>query len=344
MKNRLLLLFISICCSNCHQDNTIVKHQNKRDHIIDVSDKVVEFEPDSSVLFGSNCGVSLFDQYLFITDPKSPDNQIHIFNKKTFEHLASTAPVGQGPDEITGIGDIVFLESQRKFYVTDFGKLCIYSYSLDSLLADPEYRPYVRLNIKEQIQPSSYQLLNDSLAIARIIYPTGISGFTLRTGLWNMNTMEYEPFEDLHPELEKKRYAIGVFKEQNMVVECHFRYNVMSVRNIDGSLRYDILGKTQPINKKNWVEYYQGPPLLCKDKIVVAYLEKPIFSIRQGIRKTTVPTQLLVFNLQGDYVKTLETKHNVWFPTYDKETNRIYFFQYESDSQFAYLDLDGLLD
>ena len=98
--NKLLYLLLIAVCWSCSQDSETEKHQSKRDQVVDVRDKMKEFSTQD-VLIGRISRTYLIDNYLIVTDYNSPDKLIHLFDKNTFEHLASSTYQGQGPDEIT---------------------------------------------------------------------------------------------------------------------------------------------------------------------------------------------------------------------------------------------------
>ena len=54
------------------------------------------------------------------------------------------------------------------------------------------------------------------------------------------------------------------------------------------------------------------------------------------------PTCLLVFGLDGEYIKTLEVGCKINSMRYDNKTNRLYM-SLNDEIQFAYLNLDGLI-
>jgi hypothetical protein len=47
--------------------------------------------------------------------------------------------------------------------------------------------------------------------------------------------------------------------------------------------------------------------------------------------------------MEGDYIQTLETGYNISDFCYDKDNNRI-IMSLDAEVQFAYLDLDGLVE
>ena len=168
--NKLLYLLLIAVCWSCSQDSETEKHQSKRDQVVDVRDKMKEFSTQD-VLIGRISRTYLIDNYLIVTDYNSPDKLIHLFDKNTFEHLASSTYQGQGPGEITIIGHVGIDETNRRFFVSDHGKLKIFAYDLDSVLTTPEYQPSVKIDMKKKLFPDDYLYLNDTLCIAKIIEP-----------------------------------------------------------------------------------------------------------------------------------------------------------------------------
>ena len=329
------ILLITVCC-NCSQHITTEKHQGERDKIVNVHDKVKEIVIED-VLIGQYSQPHLIDNYLLINDYRSPDEYIHLFDKKTFKYLTSTAYKGEGPDEITVIGHIGIDEAKRKFYATDHGKLKIFSFALDSVLANPLYTPQVKMSLKNKEFPSEYYYINDTLCFAVIVKPTGDYGFNQAVAKWNMTTGEIKPFKYAHPEVEKMRVSIAVSVEDNICVECFHHHDLMTICTLDGDLKYNIYGNKWNNKKTNDVRYYNDV-VICGNKIIAATSLG-----RDNFGKEYLATTFLVFDLEGNYLQTLETGYQIVCFCYDKEYNRI-IMVLDDDIQFAYLDLDGVVD
>ncbi len=58
--------------------------------------------------------------------------------------------------------------------------------------------------------------------------------------------------------------------------------------------------------------------------------------------KVDRPTKFLVFDMNGNYIQTIETKCQILNFCYDEKNNRI-IMSLDDDMQFAYLDLSGLI-
>jgi hypothetical protein len=325
---------------SCTHNSETEKYQKKRNNVINIREKVKEIEFDN-VLIGPISPLYLISDYLFISDVETHDRYIHIFNKNTFEYVTSTAYRGQGPDEITRIGHIVFDETENQFFVTDHGKQKIFSYELDSVLVNPLYAPEVKKDMDANLFPDKYLYVNDTLSIGVMIEPVGNSDFKPCVAKWNMLTGEIKKMKYQHPDIDKKRICFAVSMDKEIYVECYLYYDLMTICSLDGELKYNIYGPGWN-DRRERTRYYRYNVAFCKDKIFVLYSGvNPSFSTVDREKRLKHPTKFLVFDLNGDYIKTLETGYQIIYFCYDSENNRI-IMTMDDEMQFAYLDLEGL--
>ncbi len=328
-KRILTYLTIVMICYSCSKNTNQEKHQNKRNNIVNVKDRVHEIKIND-VLIGSTTRLFILDKFLIIADYKSISNQIHIFSISDFNYLKSCAPLGQGPNEITNMGHIGVDVSHRKFYVSDHGKQKIFSYDIDSVLSISNYVPTMKASMKSGMFPSEYYFINDNIAIARIIAPTGNSGYNEFLAKWNMQTGKIDSMKYKHPDIEKKRVVFAVSTNDNTYVECYTRHDLITICNFDGELKYNIYGPNwdKESNKTDhfcWVKY-------CGNKIIASYSGSDIYP------KDYLPTKLIVFDKDGAYIETLEIGYNIVNFCYDESKNRL-IFNFDDVIQFGYLDL-----
>jgi len=287
----------------------------------------------------------LLGDYMIITDYKSYDELIHIFDKNSFKYITSTTFRGQGPGEIANMGSVGINKAERLFYVTDHGKQTIFSYQLDSVLADPaSYMHQVKMKINETRFPSDYYYINDTLCIGKIIMPTGNYGFMQSLAKWNMQNGEIREMKYTHPEIEKKRIHFAVSTEHDLYVECYNHHDLMTIGSLSNEeLKYNIYGKKWNNEKSNALAFYNHVNF-CNNKIVALYSPGDDNFPRDNKGKILAqwPTKFLVFDLNGDYIKTLETGYDIITFCYDKDNQR-FILNMDDEIQFAYLDLKGLI-
>lgn len=332
-----IFLIITLYCG-CSSNSSTEKHQSKRDNIINVRDRIKEIVIED-VLLNNLVRPQVINKYLFMTDYFSTDEFIHIFDKNNFEYITSTAMKGQGPGEIARIGHMIAEDKvNHKFYVSDYAKYKIFSYDLDSVISDPTYLPVEKMKMSEVMIPNDYKYINDTLSIGLFMEPIGSNDFRHLVGKFNMKTgvvdlMNYTT----HPDVKKKRVFFDVSMDQGIYVECYMPHDVITIWSLDGELKYNIYGPYWE-TETHGMDYF-GPVEFCNNKIVVLYTGEKGF--KDG--KSTSSTKFMIFDLEGNYLKTLETGYSIKHFCYDKDNNRI-VMNMDDDMQFTYLDMNGLLN
>lgn len=333
MKIILYLIFL-ISLSGCRYNSATEKYQKRTDKIVDVKDRVQEIVIDSP-LIASWARICILSDYLIISDHQSRNHLIHIFDKRNFSCLAGVGHSGEGPDEITSIGITVPDERHRRFYVSDNGKRKILSYNLDSVLANPSYLPEHKVDMRDKQFPDRFVYIDDTLCIARSIIGKENEVFRQELVKWNMKTGEMKPLFKGHPEIERKRTNFAVSLKDSLIVECYIHHDLMTIHDFNGNLKCNIYGSKWDNRMSNEMTHY-GDVFICRDKIIAAYAGGHNWSDEQFAKC------LLVYDLEGNYVKTLNVGYKICHFCYDQDTNRIIMYL-EDEIQFAYLDMDGLL-
>jgi hypothetical protein len=301
-----------------------------------VRDKVIEI-PMEEPLISSLNRLYMMDNYLMIKDVKSLGKLIHLFDKNNFSYIAGIVNRGQGPREIANMGHIAIDETHRMFYISDHGKNKIFSYHLDHVLSDSSYIPGVKMEMNESIFPDYYQMIDDSISICRTIQRIGNGNFKPAAGKLNMNTGEITLMPYEHPKITgRKRSSIVVSSENKLYVEYYHNHDLMTICDFDGNLICNIYG-TAWKNENDIVNKYYSTVVFCGDKIYATYLGG--IGIDREKMKGIYPTQILVFDLQGNYIQTLDVGLHIEDLCYDSENNRL-LLSFDDEIQFGYLELD----
>ncbi|WP_251619699.1 BF3164 family lipoprotein [Odoribacter lunatus] len=335
MKTKFVLFLLSISALwGCSQQASTEKYLSERNNVVNVHDKVVEIHIDEPYI-SSIFHVFIMDKYLFITDYQNADGHIHIFDKNTFQYIANIAPKGHGPYEFVNIGEICPDEKNRKFYVFDFGKYKLLSYDLDSVIHDPSYRFHEKTSFKEPLYPYKCCYINDTLSLVSIVdVENNYRNVNILAGLWNMCTGELRIGYE-NPSVKKKRFQFDASEEEGIYVKSYSRYDLMTICNLDGSLKCNVYGPAWSKEITN-ICHYNMDIRICKDKILALY------SGADHRSPDHYPSKIHIFDTAGNYIKTLETGFHILSFQYDKEKHRI-IFGTNDEMQFGYLDLEGLL-
>lgn len=333
--NKFLYLLLLACCG-CSTDTAIEKHQTDRNRVVDIRDRVKEINT-GDVMIGPISRLYLANECLIITDYQSFDRLIYLFDRKEYRYLTAIATRGQGPGELANMGHIGADEPNRLLYVLDHGKASLFCYPLDSVLVNPDYVPTSRMKLTESRFPSDFQILNDSICYGRITMPIGDYGFNQAVAKWNIHTAEIKEMNYTHPAIERKRVSAAMSEKLKLSVEVYHHHDLMTLGNLDGDLICNVYGPVWDTKRSNALTYYRDV-VFYKDKILATYA----FG-RDNFGDEHWPTAFLVFDLSGNYLKTLETGCNITDFVCDEPNHRI-VMNMDGDIQFGYFDLDGLVD
>ncbi len=330
----LLLCFIAVCCScNTPKPNNSEpeKYQNKRNNIVNVKDKLKVIMKDEIIDNGAL--LYIMEDYLIVEDHQSQDKFIQIFNKNDFSYITSTGTKGEGPGEISRIGGIKVNEDKRKFVVSDFGKHVMFEFDLDSVLTNPSYLPVELMKVKHM--PMKFEYINDTTSIGLFMEVIGSNDFMPVMAVWNMKTDEIIPMKyQKHPDIEKKRVMAGISIKDSIYVECSTRHNLMTICDLQGNLKNSVYGPDWKIDEP--VQHFFGGVTFARKYILVGYDGTDWYAYNQA-------SKILIFDLAGNYIKTLETGCQFFHFCYDEDNNRL-IFSTNGEYQFAYLDMAGLWD
>lgn len=326
----LIFCYLATIFLSCSKSTDTEKYQSNRNNTTNVKDNIVEIVKDD-VLIGSSSRLYLTDDYLIIIDIKSADMLIHFFNRNNYQYLTSAIPRGQGPGEITVSGHIAVNKDKKEFYMSDHGKLKIFTYPIDSILYNPYYVPEVKKELNNIQFPSEYLYINDTLCYARIIEPTGNVGHNEAAGKWNMQTGEVVKMRYTHPKVRTKRIGIAVSMEHETFVECYANHDLMTIMDLDGNLKCNVYGSNW--NDGKIIQIYHFNNVVFRgDKIIASYSGRDMHG-------NTLPDKLLVFNINGDYIKTLDIGYKIVDFCYDIQNDRL-LFAFDDMIQFGYLALN----
>lgn len=333
-----LLLFLPAC--NRH-DSGLRKHYSAFDKMIDVRRDVREI-PINAVDISAWGKAYLLNDYLLISDVMSFDKLIHVFDKNTFKYLTSVGDKGQGPGEIANLVNIIPDEKANTFYAIDYGNLGLLSFPMDSILANPGYLPTKKAGIEQAEFPIQLQYVSDTVSYGMFWHILNARDYVPLIAKWNMKTGERTFMKYTgHPDVERKRVKFAASPEHGLYVELYQHHDLISFCTLAGELKCNAYGKQWNDLMSNADKYFDEA-FFCRDKVVASYLGRAQFYEQDGRARAYRPDKLLVFDLAGNHLSTLNIGYAILSFCYDAENNRL-LFTFDDEIQFGYLDLDGLL-
>lgn len=333
MKHLVFFFLLTLLCG-CSNHSDIDKYTRHSDNVLNVKDLVQEIVIDTPLV-----GIAkpyVLGDYFILADRNS-ENQILIFDKKNFSYIAGTGHPGEGPDEITSLGELIPDIVHQRIYVADYGKMKILGYDLDSILINSSCVPAYRLEINKSATPVMFNYVNDTLCYACCITAEPGKHFQESLVTWNMKTGEIHPLISGHPEVERKRIRYAVSLEKNLIAVSYDHHDLLATYNLQGELKHYIYGPNWDNATSNAMIYYDGSVTICGEYIIVGY---------SGERNPDVGnvcvSKLLVYDLDGNYIKTLDVGYNVLVFCYDSDYNRI-IMCLDDEILYGYLDLKDII-
>lgn len=323
------LVFITSCQTG--SDETII-YQDKRDVVTNVKNAIKEFNPVE--VYSSWSYVSLMGRYLSIIDSHSYDKIINLYDKKTFKYLAKAGEVGIGPGEISSLGGVVYNEGKNSIYAIDLGGKRALSFKIDSVIANPSYKPSIKQKLNGSIFPTLFVYVNDTLCYGTIAQYVRQNTVREIAGRWNMETGDILVHNHFFDNQKSWRVVTSYSNEYGVLVECSRSYDLINILDKDLNLIRCIHGpnwhdNVDNIYHFNWVVFY-------KDYILASY---------DGTKyeDNNRPKIVHAFDLKGNYIKTLDVGYRIWRMSVDEDNDRLYF-TFDDEIQFGYLDLKGILE
>lgn len=334
MKQSLLISLLILLCS-CSDNNSKPTdvHQKSRGNLVEITELITPVDVwDLNI---SSANVCVLGDKIILLDYRSNDNLIHILDKHNFQHLYSGVKKGRASNEITSVGNIAIDETNNKFLVTDHGKRAVLAFDIDSLILSTDYKPSVKVKLEQAMFPDKYQLFSDTLCYGVFVEPIGNNDFQQVFAAYNLKTGEVSGKLEYSPLNEKKRICGAVSPSQNTIVEAYRRSDLMTISDMQGVPQFNIFG---PKYNSGEQSYYYTDLLICDSYIVASYSGK---SCNQG--DSFCPNILHIFDLEGNYIKSLHSEENILHMFFDAATKRMIISFDSSEMQLGYVDLGKIL-
>ena len=336
---QLITAFLFLMASGCGNNNKTEIIQKERDRKVDVSDKIVNIESD--YVFGQ-CDLHIIDNILIAEESYPKGEKVdHLFDLNTFRYISSTGVLGRGPGEITMPSGILVDREKRVFWQLDVGKKVLHKFSLDSVLSDEMYLPGASVKLVDTLLLVWYGFLNDSIALGKAIEPFSGSPFvTMAMTKFNVNTGEITRFGYENPKV-KGGYTNSQFNmsvEDGIYVNCYLHKDLITVCDLNGSLKYNVYGPGWDDPKEDDNAYF-GDVIIYDKKIFSAYQGSSRIIVKGNVQRGAYPRSIIVFGLDGSYKKTIETGSEMCSFCIDEKNNRIIAYFNDREEPLGYFDI-----
>jgi hypothetical protein len=332
-----IFLIVIVGCNNEEKTKTEIQ-QRHRDTIVNVSDKIMDVNPE--ILFGNSLLYILGD--ILIVDESFPRGKkgIHLFDKHTFKYITSTGIIGKGPGEIASPGRLGIDKKNNVFWAPDYGKRLLYKFPLDSVLNNEDFLPTIEKKMNNELFIERFGFLNDSIALGIAWHITSNNSFDMTMAKLNTKTNITEKFGYQHPDaIGKKSNALFAMSNlNNFYVNCYNQIDLMTICDLEGNLKYNVYGPGWFDSKRNKNSYFFDVEVMG-EIIIASYIGGSSLIIKGNITKGAAPSKFILFDMNGKYLKTIETGFEFERFCVDAENKRIIAYFTGREEPLGYFDI-----
>lgn len=332
MRNRYMVTILSVAmvvCS-CGKGGYDIEES-----VTDVSKQINALDTEN-LLIGKSSNIYVYGERLYIVDTKSSDWILYVFDTKSGKYLGSALKPGPSPYEISIPGALGVDATTHNAQMFDYGQNRIVTFNVDSILADSKKDIYTLRNLNMSGFPDSYVYVNDSTGFGRLIIPDGRDSYSQTICHYNAVTGDIKKFNTSEAVGEGNRSTVSVSPDGKMIVEACRTQDLIVLYDAEGNPVKEIKGDSyEPVADKT-MSYFTGAAV-TDNHILAAYSGKKANKGFYGDR-------ILVFDFDGNYIRTLKLGIEIRKMAYSQGTDNLYISSPDS-IQFGILsirEIEGL--
>lgn len=342
-----LILSLLFFCA-CNKNNEHEKYEDFSKNIVNIQNKIVSVK--TNLILGKS-EIATQGKFLLLNNFSSLDNGFYLFDKKTFKYITSTGSKGQGPGEIINYGNAIIIPNtvdNKSFYVVDYSQLSLYQYCIDSVLHNKNYRPKEVLKMHLDRTIGNVSTLNDSVFMGVAMKMINKHSFVNEIVRFNINSGKMQKIMAINPDVENiplgSHSTFSLFPSKNKFVQAYRYVDLLSIYGVKGNLICNIYGNLWNKRDNRKFKFHQQIEV-GKKYIIASYVGGKKFKIGTNKRTRGVfASKFLIFDLEGNYIKTLNIGEEIRSFCLDEDNNRIIMNCYDRDEPLAYIDLKGILN
>lgn len=278
--------------------------------------------------------IDIFDSLLIVTGTQKNLNCIHFFNKNSLEYISSTGARGNGPGEISNPANCAIDKSKGEIWYRDYGKKCIWRFSIKEALNKENYLPRYSIPMSEENFFIFFKFENDSLFSFSNSDQNKLISFFNQNGevvdsLTIPNTIKF--YKSEIPEFTRMTNTIYFYEKdeynQNYIVA--YRYsNLLAKISIDKRRKTELKIDNNewadlPDNSNKFLAIANSCLKINHSNIYCLYSGKPLMSREDISFQMNYPQTINVFDSNLNTLAQFQLDHSaIWFEI-DTDNNRI---------------------
>lgn len=320
---------------NCSKKDTapVIIYQASRDNHVNVMDKLISIEENLPDMHSFTM-LTMIGDTLLLHDHKG-ELQFTAYDIYADTTIGRFGKFGSGPGEVANFGGTFYDSKSKRLYGHEGNRSTISYFYLPEAISNPDYNVIdkFRIGFVESLFVSAHHI-NDSTIICAATFPGSDCPAEFQLATFSLITKNSTPLDSVSY-YDKARFALSVDLDNNRIYATDFQQDVISIYSLDGNLIRRIFG---PEYTGKVMEGYRAfsTPHVCGKHLIVCYSgHRPVTADK------TIPKYLIVTDLDGNYIKTLDLDFSIHTIAYHAKTNRLYLST-DGEPQFCYINLDDL--
>jgi hypothetical protein len=291
--------------------------------------------------FKHHGSIRIFDS-LLVMGTRSPEANIHIYDAKAFEHIASAGRIGKGRTESLWVGYPSWDKNKRVVWCRNLHNNNTWKFEIDSILSHPDYEPtqFFQLPPKERfpnirsLEPFKNGLYtqnsNKRECFLTVFNDEGkiVDSIPNKTDIYP----DYDPIDLTgriwyyhHINLQKKKIVFA-YHHADIIVCTDFEGNVLFKRQGPDMIKEEN-PKHMSIKKEASMDYKETFLRIQSDQKYIYCLYNGRNGVSWGKNKDQFinphPKNLFIYTWEGQPVMKLRLDHPTGSYALDKENDRI---------------------
>lgn len=323
---------IAVLCS-CVQSgsNKNESHSKERNNI---ERRELTYIDDGELpLIHGEVPIYMYGDTLIISDSRSRDYIFYAYDVVKGRYVGGIGKYGAGPGEIANFGMIGIDRDSGMLYGADYNKWKVIGFDIAQALSDSTYHP-VEIT-KFPMEKDGFRSVNRTLYVndstvycAVVIANPGYRGAGYYLGRFDLHTAKAEVLDTINPDPYSGLMCLDPAGEG--LIEFSLNYDRIRFFDFDGKLRHTVYGPDYQ-DRRPGVFYY-GRPVVVGERIYVPYAN-------DNFRNPDVGHHIVVMDLEGNYIKSIDVGVRVEAVAYNPTTRRLYVSTW-GEPQFGYLEIE----
>lgn len=323
MKTNIFLVFLLI------QFSCITK-QDKELTFIPIKKEIIRNVPaqiiNSSLMMVMARDIDVYKDYLVVrtfTDNK----YLHILNKNTGETMRSLATKGNGPNEITDMADQIQIDKEGNLSWFDFNKKRLFYCNIDSVINSSSHYTiidfesyFTNIDLVLPLHKGYLLSLGDKHSEVNDTKRYAMADSTKITSVYSGFPVVKN--ETRNPESVYLNYRtsqhITPSPDMSKFVASEIYGGILEIFHLSDSIR---LQSIHPLYKCESNELHGFVDVYATDSFIYAI---KIDSNLNGSNPENRYNKVMVFNWDGEYIKTYQTNYNLLTLCVDEKSKRLY--------------------